>query len=50
MEGHVVAQRWLEALGAHRESTAYGFGRNGEDFHTYVWRKEDVLLQLQPAA
>ena len=37
MEGHTEAQRWLATLGARRESTQARYGRNGEDFHTYVW-------------
>ena len=37
MEGHVEAQRWLETLGARREGTLRAYGRQGEDFHTYVW-------------
>lgn len=37
MEGHVEAQRWLETVGAKRESSARNFGRGGQTFHTYVW-------------
>lgn len=37
IDGHVEAHRWLEFLGATRESTRRRFGRNGEDFHCYVW-------------
>lgn len=36
MEGHVVAHRWLEGLGAKREATHPGYGRGGETFHTYA--------------
>jgi hypothetical protein len=39
MEGHEDAQRWMTVIGAHREGTQRGFGRDGEDFHTYVWTK-----------
>lgn len=39
MEGHVEAQRWLETLGAKRETTLRAYGRDGEDFHVYVWEK-----------
>jgi hypothetical protein len=37
IEGHEEAHRWLEFLGAVRESTLHRFGRNGEDFHLYRW-------------
>ena len=40
MEGHVEAHRWLETLGAKREATLRGFGRDGETFHTYAWSKD----------
>jgi hypothetical protein len=39
MEGHVEAQRWLETVGARRESSAPEFGRGGQTFHTYVWER-----------
>lgn len=39
MEGHVDAHRWLEVIGARREATHPGYGRDGETFHTYVWEK-----------
>ena len=39
MEGHVEAQRWLETIGASRETTLRAFGRDGQDFHVYVWEK-----------
>ena len=39
MEGHVEAQRWLETIGATREATLHGYGREGEDFHVYTWEK-----------
>lgn len=37
MNGHVMAQRWLEILGAKREGVAKGFGKSGEDFTLYSW-------------
>lgn len=37
MDGHTEAQEWLETLGARREGTAKAYGRDGEDFHVYVW-------------
>ena len=39
MEGHTQAQDWLEVIGARRECTLSRFGREGEDFHVYVWEK-----------
>lgn len=38
MEGHTMAHRWLELLGAKREGEPLkNYGKNGETFHTYVW-------------
>lgn len=37
MEGHEDAQRWLEVIGAKREATLHGYGRDGQDFHVYTW-------------
>ena len=37
IEGHVTAHRWLECLGAHKESEIPNFGRNGETFYLYSW-------------
>ena len=39
LEGHEEAHRWLEALGAKRESVRPGFGKNGEDFVCFSWRR-----------
>jgi len=39
MDGHEDAHKWLEFLGAHRESTLSEFGKDNEDFHLYVWRR-----------
>jgi hypothetical protein len=39
MEGHHEAQRWLEMIGAKREATLRGYGREGQDFHVYAWEK-----------
>lgn len=38
MEGHVEAQRWLELIGASRECSLKGYGRDGQDFHVYTWQ------------
>jgi hypothetical protein len=37
IEGHLDAQKWLEALGAERESTQKSFGKNKETFYVYRW-------------
>jgi hypothetical protein len=34
---HHVAHRWLEYLGASKESTAYRYGKNGENFFVFAW-------------
>lgn len=34
---HHEAHKWLESLGAVRESTAYNFGEKKEDFYVYTW-------------
>ena len=39
MEGHVEAQRWLEVIGARRETTLRNYGRDGQDFHVYAWER-----------
>jgi hypothetical protein len=41
MEGHVDAQRWLEVIGAKREATLRGYGRDGDTFHVYAWLPGD---------
>jgi RimJ/RimL family protein N-acetyltransferase len=41
-EQNVEAHRWLETLGAVRESTLVRYGKNGEDFHIYRWDNPDV--------
>lgn len=39
IEGHDVAHRWLEMLGAVRDPVPLdGYGKGGETFHRYVWR------------
>jgi hypothetical protein len=40
IEGHTDAQSWLEHLGVRRESSLPGYGRNGEDFWVYAWRRD----------
>lgn len=38
--GNEAAWRWLEMLGAVRESVQRAYGKNREDFATYVWFPE----------
>lgn len=37
---HDIAHRWLEGLGAVRESKLPGYGKNGEDFVLFAWRRD----------
>lgn len=37
---HAVAHRWLEALGAYKESEVTNYGKNGERFLLYCWTKQ----------
>ena len=37
---HREAHRWMELCGAHKEGTKLGRGRNGEDYHTFVIRRD----------
>lgn len=37
IEGHAVAHRWLEMLGAKPEKESPKYGKGGETFITYVW-------------
>jgi len=39
---HVTAHRWLERLGAERESLHRAYGKNKENFIGYYWRRENV--------
>lgn len=36
---HRSAHRWLEMLGASKESVQTGAGKDGQDFFLYVWRR-----------
>lgn len=49
IEGHDVAHRWLEWLGAVRECEVPLRGKNGETFYQYAWRKPDVCKSVQRA-
>lgn len=39
MEGHDDAHAWLEVVGARREGTLKGYGRDGQDFYVYTWER-----------
>lgn len=39
---HETAHRWLEGLGARRESVMPGYGSGGETFINFVWTLDDV--------
>lgn len=43
MDRHVQAHRWMELLGAIKESESPHFGKNGETFFTYVWLRDRLL-------
>ena len=50
MEGHDVAHRWLEMLGAVREASLEDYGSNRKTYFNYSWtltrlEKENVLCQ-----
>lgn len=36
---HHTAHKWLESLGAYRESEVSNYGKNGESFVLYCWTK-----------
>lgn len=40
---HTVAHRWLEATGAVKEADIPEYGRNGEGFVLYVWRRSPEM-------
>jgi hypothetical protein len=42
---HTVAHRWLEALGAYKESETTKYGKRGESFFVYCWTKEPTNTQ-----
>lgn len=44
MEGHEDAQKWLRLLGATPEEPMLDFGKNGETFIPFVWRRENVAV------
>ena len=46
--GHDIAHRWLETLGAEREALLRGFGKGGEDFVLYAWRRDRFSPRGRP--
>lgn len=42
---HDVAHRWLEKLGAYKESEMTKYGKRGETFFVYCWTKEPADTQ-----
>jgi len=42
--GHSEAHKWLESLGATAENPLREYGKNKEDFITFVWRKQNVRI------
>ena len=45
MEGHDVAHRWLEVLGARREASLENYGATGKTFHCYSWTRDQIVRQ-----
>lgn len=45
MEGHDVAHRWLEALGARREATLEDYGSERKMYHCYSWTRSRLESQ-----
>jgi hypothetical protein len=39
MDGHDVAHRWLEVLGARREATLDDYGPTRKKYHCYSWTR-----------
>lgn len=48
MEGHEVAHKWLESLGADKESELPNYGRNGETFYLYRWTRPVTQPHSKP--
>lgn len=44
---HTTAHRWLEGLGARKESIVQSYGKGGEDFYLYCWTKTKVDAQSE---
>jgi len=48
--GHEEAQRWMLRLGARCEATLAGWGKGGEDFKVFVWRRDRQGKESEPCA
>jgi hypothetical protein len=40
---HHQAHSWLRSLGARDEGILRGYGKDGADYVSFAWRKDDVL-------
>ena len=40
LDKHYIAHKWLESLGAYKESEKKSYGKNGEGFFVYCWTKQ----------
>lgn len=45
LASHSVAHKWLESLGAYKESESPAYGRSGETFLVYCWTRERTQAQ-----
>lgn len=46
-ESHTSAHKWLELLGAHRESILKGYGKDGSNYHQFVVLKQSTNPTIQ---
>ncbi len=44
LASHEAAHRWMRSIGARREGELAGYGKDGEDFVTFAWRRVDFEL------
>lgn len=44
LEDHTEAHAWLRVLGAYSEQPLRDYGKNGETFIPFVWRRENVAV------
>lgn len=40
---HHIAHKWLDSLGAVKESTLKKYGKDGEDFYLFKWHNDSTL-------
>lgn len=48
LAANTTSHRWLEMLGASKESELINYGRNGETFFTFSWIRPVTRTHLQP--